>query len=296
MTKTIAALMVAIGAGLGTACAETVRVDEDLTLHYEAAGDGETTLLFIPGWTMSAQVFSRQLAHYEGSNDVRAVAYDPRGQGRSTKTPEGHTYAQRGRDVAAFIEALDLDRIVLVGWSYGVLDLLAYVDQFGPDRLVGVVLIDGTPLTVGDDNATDWVWYRRDDADGYRRWTTMAVLEDRQAFNVEFATWMLEDAEADTIAWLGEIAAQTPASVAALLNETASYVDYSEDLKALEGVLPLLYVMRAEWRETVTRWARSHTPSADVEAFGKHMMFWERPDEFNAVVDGFLQELRSPAN
>jgi non-heme chloroperoxidase len=62
--------------------------------------------VFIPGWTGATKVFERQFKHFEGSSRFRAIAYDPRGQGLSSKTLDGHTYQQHGRDLAAFIEKL----------------------------------------------------------------------------------------------------------------------------------------------------------------------------------------------
>lgn len=85
-----------------------------------------------------------------------------------------------------------------------------------------------------------------------------------------------------------DITNTTSDTVAALLNATGGFLDYSDDLKALEGKLPLLYVVREEWEEVVSNWARENTPSARVEAFGKHLMFWERPEQFNEVLAGYL--------
>lgn len=77
----------------------------DLSLRYQQAGNGPQTNVFIPGWTASSRMFKRQLTHFEGSTRFRAIAYGPRGQGLSTKTWEGHTYQQHGRDLAAFMES-----------------------------------------------------------------------------------------------------------------------------------------------------------------------------------------------
>ena len=74
-----------------------------------------------------------------------------------------------------------------------------------------------------------------------------------------------------------------------LLNATARFHDYREDLIALNGCVPLLYVVREEMGPRVSRWAARHTPSARVEAFGGHMMFWERAEEFNRVLADFLE-------
>ncbi|WP_369795175.1 alpha/beta fold hydrolase [Halioglobus sp. HI00S01] len=51
-------------------------------------------MIFIPGWSMSSQVFKYQLAHFQRSTRFRAIAIDPRGQGLSTKTGTGHTYTK----------------------------------------------------------------------------------------------------------------------------------------------------------------------------------------------------------
>jgi hypothetical protein len=170
---------------------------------------------------------------------------------------------------------------------------MAYVDQNTADNLRGLILIDGTPKCSGADNATEWVWYRRDDSDGYKQYYTQGFLHDRQNLNTAFATWMVENPTAEYLSWIDGIISQTPDEVAALLNETSAYLDYSEDLRALEGKLPLLYVARTEWAPLVSGWAQANTPSATVEALGKHMMFWEKSEDFNAILDKYLVTVKN---
>ncbi len=57
-----------------------VEIEDELSIHYEAAGDGDLAVVFVPGWTMTTRVFEHQLAHFASSGRCRAVAYDPRGQ------------------------------------------------------------------------------------------------------------------------------------------------------------------------------------------------------------------------
>ena len=177
---------------MGQAKSEDVKVSDELTIHYQQSGSGDIAIIFIPGWTMSTDVYVHQLEHFAKSTDFRAITYDPRGQGLSTKTAEGHSYQQHGRDLAAFIDKLELKSVILAGWSYGVLDELAYIHQFGIDKLKAVVLIDGTPKSSGKDNETEWVWFRNDDADGYRQGFSMGAVVDRKGMNVEFAKWIPE--------------------------------------------------------------------------------------------------------
>lgn len=46
-----------------------------------------------------------------------------------------------------------------------------------------------------------------------------------------------------------------------------------EDVKALEGKLPLIYMVRNEWGELAEKWVKENTPSAEFHSFGSHMMF-----------------------
>lgn len=271
---------------------EYAELSEDLTLHYEQAGAGPQTIVLIPGWTMSTRVFERQLEYFEGSTQFRAIAYDPRGQGLSSKTLNGHTYQQHGRDLAAFIQKLGLKDVVLAGWSNGVFDVMAYVNQFGIDNVKGVVVIDGTPKGLGDDKTREWVWKTRDDSDKVRENATILTLENRPALSVVVAGWMLEAATPENIRWIVDIASQTPAFIAALTNETGAYIDYEQDLKELNGRLPLLFVVREAWRRVVSDWASRNAPAAEVVVMGKHLMFWERSHEFNAALDRFLAGLK----
>ncbi len=269
-----------------------LKLSDSLTIHYEESGNGDIPIIFIPGLTMSTKVFVRQLEHYADSSQFRAISYDPRGQGLTTKTTEGHYYEQHGRDLSAVIRELDLKDAVLVGWSAGSYDMLAYIRECGIDNVRGVVLLDGSPKAIGEDNALEWVWYRRDDADGLMKFHTLEPMRDRQTFNREAAKAVLENKSEENIQWFSDISDQTPDFVTALKYAAFNYYDFEPDLIALEGKVPLLYVVHEGWGEIVSAWAGKHTPSATVVEMGQHMMFWERHEEFNRVFDDYLKAMR----
>ncbi len=68
-------------------------------------------------------------------------------------------------------------------------------------------------------------------------------------------------------------------------------VDHTPDLEALDGAVPLLFVVRDDLRAVVTAWSCRHTPRAEVVAMGPHLMLREQPKEFNALFDRFLARL-----
>lgn len=290
MLKFLIIIFSGLGLFVNSAGAEEVKLNEDLTIYYEQVGSGDTTIIFIPGWMMSTEVFKHQLAHFKGSTKYRALAYDPRGQGKSSKPIEGHTYQQHARDLALMLEKLALDKVILAGWSYGVIEQLAYLNQFGAKKIKAMIMIDTGPDVSGA-SRDEWIWYLNDDSDGYAQSFTVGIIEDRENVVREFSKWMLEDPTPENVAWLSKIASNTSSSVASIQNATGFYLDYSKDLIALDGKIPLLYVVRDEIREVADKWIKSNTPSATAVYMGKHMMFWERAEEFNKAVDEFLSSV-----
>ena len=115
--------------------------DDGVRLHYLEAGKGQT-IVFVPGWTMPAWIFDRQIADF--STRYHVIAFDPRGQGDSDIPPDGYDPDRRGRDIGNLIDHLGGGQVLLAGWSLGVLDALAYVQLSGDARLAGLVLIDNS--------------------------------------------------------------------------------------------------------------------------------------------------------
>jgi microsomal epoxide hydrolase len=114
---------------------------DHIQLHYLDAGHGHT-IVFIPGWTMPAWIFDRQIAYF--ARHYHVVAFDPRGQGDSTIAAGGYTPGRRGQDIADLISQLGPQPVLLVGWSLGVLDTLAYIHSHGDQQIAGLVLVDNS--------------------------------------------------------------------------------------------------------------------------------------------------------
>jgi pimeloyl-ACP methyl ester carboxylesterase len=95
----------------------------------------------VPGRTVPGWIFGPQQTAFDRQYQV--VEFDPRGQGASEVTASGYNQARRGADIGDLLRLLP-GRVVLVGWSLGVLDSLAYIHQAGDARLAGLVLIDNS--------------------------------------------------------------------------------------------------------------------------------------------------------
>jgi non-heme chloroperoxidase len=120
---------------------------DGVNLHYIDAGPaqgggGDHVLVLIPGWTMPAWIFGPQITYF--ARYCRVIAFDPRGQGDSEVPADGYTAGRRGQDIAELLAATGAPKVVLLGWSLGVLDSLAYIAAHGAGQLSALVLIDNS--------------------------------------------------------------------------------------------------------------------------------------------------------
>jgi non-heme chloroperoxidase len=117
-----------------------------LQLHVREWGKADgPPILFIHGWSQNHLCWDKQ---YESAlrDEFRLVAYDLRGHGMS-EAPLGPEHYTDGKlwadDLAAIIDQLDLERPVLVGWSYGAFVICDYVRTYGQDRIAAVNFVEG---------------------------------------------------------------------------------------------------------------------------------------------------------
>ncbi|MBV9653744.1 MAG: alpha/beta hydrolase [Acetobacteraceae bacterium] len=116
---------------------------DGVRLHYlEAGPSAASTLVLIPGWTMPAWIWGPQITAF--SRHYHVVAFDPRGQGLSEVALTGYEPRRRGQDIADLLSVIRGRKVVLVGWSLGVLDTLAFIHAEGDGRIAGLVLVDNS--------------------------------------------------------------------------------------------------------------------------------------------------------
>jgi pimeloyl-ACP methyl ester carboxylesterase len=110
-------------------------------LHYQRAGSGAPALVFVHGFACAQEDWRHQIGAFADRRAV--VTCDLRGHGASPGAPGACNIETYGADVGALLAALDLTEVVLVGHSMGCRVVLqAYAEA--PERVVGVVLIDGS--------------------------------------------------------------------------------------------------------------------------------------------------------
>jgi non-heme chloroperoxidase len=244
----------------------------------ERRGSEEPALLFVPGWTMTAEIWEPQLAHFATSH--RVAAMDPRFQGRSSKPRDGHTATVRAGDIRAVVEAFDLEPVVLVGWSLGVQEVVAYVDRYGTDGLSGLVLVDGV---AGEDWGPDF-------AAMFMEWTA-DFIHDREEATSAFVRGMYRKPHPEEyFRAVTEQSLRTPTDAAAALIIGGARSDFRSTLPGIDRPVLIVTTTGSPWDPEYEEMAAA-IPGARLERFAGagHALFVDEPDRFNTLLDDFLQ-------
>jgi len=133
-----------------------------LRLHYLEWGKaGMPAVVCVHGYTGSAQAFNALARYFQDRFHV--LAMDVRGHGESEWSPTGaYGYADQARDLAAFVDRLELPRFALIGTSMGGIIAMTYAADHA-ERLTALVINDiGPDVEVGSTRITGLVGARPD--------------------------------------------------------------------------------------------------------------------------------------
>lgn len=124
-----------------TIAAQDAFIDlQGLPFHYRDWGGQGRPLVLLHGLASNARFWD--LAAPNLVSHFRVVALDQRGHGASAKTEGGYDFPTVAADVSSFIQALVMERPILVGHSWGG-NVGVQVAADNPDLLAGLVCIDG---------------------------------------------------------------------------------------------------------------------------------------------------------
>lgn len=112
---------------------------EAVKIHYQDVGEGQPVIL-IHGWPLSHEMWEYQINDLVDAG-FRVIAYDRRGFGKSSKPHEGYDYDTLTADLHALIERLELDDVVLVGFSMGGGEAVRYLATYGTNKVSKLVLL-----------------------------------------------------------------------------------------------------------------------------------------------------------
>ena len=265
----------------------------DIDLYYEDHGSGQPIVL-IHGYPLDLHSWERQERVLLGAGH-RCIAYDRRGFGRSDKPTVGFDYDTFAGDLRTLVDHLDLQDMVLAGFSMGTGEVTRYLGTYGSGRVQKAVLLGAIPpfLKLTDDNP--------EGVDGkvFEDIKT-AIVADRYAYFDDFlANFYNTDVLGGTR--ISDAALRGSFQVASQSSPYASYVcvdtwltDFRADVRKFD--VPVLVVHGTEDRILPFDATAARLPALldDVRLVpvegGPHNIGWTYPDEVNRALLDFLAE------
>ena len=265
----------------------------EIKIHYRDHGSGQPIVL-IHGYPLDGNSWERQ-ERVLLANGYRVISYDRRGFGRSSQPTVGYDYDTFAADLDQLLQHLELDDVVLAGFSMGTGEVTRYIGKYGSARVRKAVLLGAIPplLLKTDDNPEGVDGQVFEDIKA-------AIVKDRYAYFKDFLDNFynvdkLGPAQISDQAWHASF------NVAAGASPYASYAcvdtwltDFRDDLPKID--VPTLIVHGTADRilpfEATAGRLRDENLIADLSVIeipdGPHNIGWTHPAEVNAALLDFL--------
>ncbi len=180
------------------------------------------------------------------------------------------------------VDQLKLPPVVLVGWSMGVGEVVAYVDQFGTKDLAGIVLVDGI---AGADPNPQMMTAMLGFAGNF--------LKERDKFTDGFVRSMYRKPQTEP--YIQKVIAaskETPTSVGAALFLGMVSTDNRAALAKIDKPTLICIAPGGPW-DVVYEDMHKRISGSRLEKFegAGHALFVDAAEEFNALIGEFLKSL-----
>jgi len=241
--------------GANAAAGKTFTHD-GVKLYYEVYGAGEP-LLVVHGNGGSIADMSAQIDHFR--KRYRVIAMDSRDQGRSGDSADAITYEKMTDDLAALLDHLKTGPVNVLGWSDGGIEALLLGVRH-PEKVKKIAAMAAN-LSPGDEAVSPEV--------------------------IAMVNTMLESAPKD--------AKDTPEARREAKVTAMMLAEPHIDPKALEAITVPTLIVASDHdviRDEHTLTIYHHVPNSQLCIFpnATHMIPFDEPARFNAVVERFLRE------
>jgi pimeloyl-ACP methyl ester carboxylesterase len=249
---------------------------DGLPLAYSDTGDGDVTVVMIHGWMCDRTYWDAQVPYLADS--YRVVTIDLGGHGVSGMEREGWPLGAFARDVAAVVNHLGLELVILVGHSMG-----------GPVALEASTLLGGRVLGVVGVDALHNVESKNDPEQ------MASFLESLEA---DFPTacdgfvrdMFASDADPALVDGVADDMCGGPAEVGVALMR--QFVTFDQAAALAATTVPVRSINADRWPTDIEANRRHHANynAVILEGVG-HFLMMEQPEAFNSVLADTLMEV-----
>ena len=267
-----------------TPVVKTIALSTGVHVNYAEQGDPTgAPVVLLHGFTDSRKSFDLVVPYLPAS--IRACVMTQRGHGDSDRPESGYRSRDFADDIAAFLDAVGLDRAVIVGHSMGATNAMRFAVDY-PNRVSGLLI------------AATFASYRANPA-AIEFWEN-GVSRLSDPIDPAFAREFQESTLARPIpaAFLDaaiQESLKVPARVWRGAFEGFLEDDVARDLGAITAPTLIIWGDRDSFcrreDQDALRAALPHARFVVYENTG-HAIHWERPERFAREVAAFVEELK----
>ncbi|WP_297094622.1 alpha/beta hydrolase [uncultured Draconibacterium sp.] len=258
----------------------TATSSDGVTIAFDSQGKGKPAIIFVHGWTNPRTIWDDQMKQF--SAKYQAVALDLAGSGESGNNRSEWTMNAFSNDVIAVIDKLKLDEVVLVGFSMGAAVVVETANQI-PEKVKGVVIVDNMQnpegklppqmIPVVDSMMMDLLNNMSNE-----KLVAMGFYKTNQEANYERVLRLYPE-DVSQIGWQEALLGNMK-----WMNEDC--------IKSLQQLQVPLHAINSDMEPTEVEIFKKYVPGfkAKIITGVGHLVFWEKPDEFQRLLDESIQE------
>ncbi len=265
--------------------------NKSVNIFYQEYGAGKP-VIFIHGWPLNHEMWEYQLAELPKHN-LRCIAYDRRGFGKSDRPWESYDYDTLADDLNELITQLNLSAVTLVGFSMGGGEIARYIGKYGTDNIEKIIFISSvTPFMLKADDNTEGV--EKEVFDGMIE----KISVDRPAFLSDFAkhfygvNLLNQPVSKALLEWNQMLCLMSSAKATVDCVRSFSETDFRNDLKEID--IPVL-IIHGDADKTVPI-NISGNKTAELLPHAKYIIYQNAPhglfitekDKLNADILNFI--------
>lgn len=260
---------------------KTVYSFDNTKIKYDVIGNGDVSLVFITGWGGNRKDWFNQIDYF--STKYKIITIDLAGFGESDNTRENWSMYNFGRDVASVVKKLDLDNIILIGFSMGG-PVALETAQLIPDRIIGIIPIDvfhDVEFKISEKNFEMMIA-------SFMKMVTQPTKENvSRLFSKEVESVLIERvitdwSTASLIGWEES------------LKNVIRYMYVTDELKnSLLNIDKPIRCINSDQQKINLDNALKYSNDFNIKIITNtgHIIMWEKPDEFNHVLSETILEI-----
>jgi len=256
-----------------------VKSADGVEISYSVYGQGSPALVFVHGWSCDQTYWKYQVPEF--SKHYTVVTLDYAGHGKSGANRENFTMESFGDDVAAVVNDLKLDKVILIGHSMGG-NVIIDASTKLPGRVLALVGVDIYEQLV------DTVFTR----EMMTQFTEPFYTDFSNSVNGFVRSMFWPDTDPALVEMVASDMASAPQDVA--MSAFENMFEYSTRLETILKTIDLpFYAVSSDLYPTNAEDNRKYVKSFEariMEGYG-HFLMMENPEEFNRLLEETINEI-----